>query len=170
MVRESKTMNALTTEEIWNALDDVKDPEIPVVSVIEMGIVREVNLSQDGTRAVVTMTPTFVGCPALTTMRDDIAARIEELGVSEVEVKTSLNPPWTSRWIAKSAYAKLKSIGLAPPPQHEGEIDAALLEDATCPNCESADTALDSLFGPTACRALYYCNNCKQSFEQFKPI
>lgn len=164
------SMPELTTEVIWNALDEVKDPEIPVVSVIEMGIVREVRLSADAAHAVVTMTPTFVGCPALIPMREEIIERIQTLGVKQVEVKVSLSPPWTSQWINDVAREKLKSIGFAPPPKHSGKIDSTLLHQATCPNCDSTDTVMDSLFGPTACRSLYYCNNCKQSFEQFKPL
>ena len=162
--------NVITVEVIWSVLDDVKDPEIPVVSVIEMGIVREVRLSQDVTHAVVTMTPTFVGCPALIPMREEIIKCIRALGVAHVEVKVALNPPWTSQWITEGARVKLKSIGFAPPPQHTGKIDMALLRQAVCPNCDSSDTVLDNMFGPTACRALYYCNHCKQSFEQFKPL
>lgn len=169
-MRRGEVMHEITSEIIWSALDDVKDPEIPVVSVVEMGIVREVCLSQDATHAVVTMTPTFVGCPALISMREEIVERIQALGVARVEVQVALNPPWTSQWINESARAKLKAIGFAPPPRHAGQIDMALLRQAVCPNCDSSDTTLDNMFGPTACRALYYCNHCQQSFEQFKPL
>lgn len=164
----SRPGNALTTDRIWSALEDVKDPEIPVVSLVEMGIVRKVQL--DGNRATITITPTFVGCPALIPMREAIAERVRQLGVAEVDVKTSLNPPWTTAWINESARAKLKDFGLAPPPYHTGHIDITLLELATCPHCGSTDTTLDSMFGPTPCRALHYCNACRQSFEQFKPL
>lgn len=157
-----------TIQDIWSALAEVKDPEIPVVSLVEMGVIRDVKL--DGERATVTITPTFVGCPALIPMREDISARIKQLGISEVEVKTSHNPPWTSEWIGEEARAKLKAFGLAPPPRHNGAIDIPLLAVATCPNCGSSQTALDSMFGPTPCRSIYYCHNCKQSFEQFKPL
>jgi ring-1,2-phenylacetyl-CoA epoxidase subunit PaaD len=132
--------------------------------------VREVRLSADATHAIVTMTPTFVGCPALIPMREEIVECIQALGVTQVEVNVSLNPPWTSQWISDATREKLKSICLAPPPKHTGEIKAALLRQAACPNCDSTDTVMDSLFGPTACRSLYYCNHCKQSFEQFKPL
>lgn len=157
-----------TVQEIWNALEDVKDPEIPVVSLVEMGIVREV--CWENGRAVVTITPTFVGCPALIPIREEIVARVKALGVDDVEVRTTLNPPWTSEWIRDSARARLKSIGLAPPPHHAGTFDIALIEAASCPNCGSRDTTLDNLFGPTPCRSLFYCNSCQQSFEQFKPL
>ncbi|HLF29322.1 MAG TPA: 1,2-phenylacetyl-CoA epoxidase subunit PaaD [Anaerolineae bacterium] len=158
----------ITTQQIWEALEDVKDPEIPVVSLVELGIVREVELIGD--RAVVTIAPTFVGCPALIPMREAIVERVKLLGVHEVEVKTSLNPPWTTEWMSASARAKLQSIGFAPPPHHTGAIDLVLLEPATCPRCGGSDTVLDNLFGPTPCRSLYYCHTCRQSFEQFKPM
>jgi ring-1,2-phenylacetyl-CoA epoxidase subunit PaaD len=161
-------MNETTVHAIWAALEEVKDPEIPVVSLVEMGIVREVQAGRD--RAVITITPTFVGCPALIPMREAIVECVKRLGLREVEVKTSLNPPWTTEWISESARAKLKSFGLAPPPRHAGAIDIVLVETAACPHCGATDTTLDSLFGPTPCRALYYCNACRQSFEQFKPL
>jgi ring-1,2-phenylacetyl-CoA epoxidase subunit PaaD len=161
-------MPALTAQDIWVALDEVKDPEIPVVSLVEMGIVRDVRLA--GRRAVITITPTFVGCPALIPMREAIVERVQQMGVAEVDVQTSLNPPWTSEWISESARAKLQSFGLAPPPRHAGAFDIVLLQAAVCPHCGAADTTLDSLFGPTPCRALHYCNRCRQSFERFKPL
>jgi len=158
----------ITAQQIWRALEDVKDPEIPVVSLVEMGIVRGVQL--DGDRASITITPTFVGCPALIPMREAIVERIMQLGVRLVDVQTSLNPPWTTEWIGESARAKLREFGLAPPPRHSGQIDIVLLQTVPCPNCGATDTVLDSMFGPTLCRALHYCNRCKQSFEQFKPL
>jgi ring-1,2-phenylacetyl-CoA epoxidase subunit PaaD len=158
----------ITAQQIWTALEDVKDPEIPVVSLVEMGIVREVQLGDD--RATITITPTFVGCPALIPMREAIVERVTQLGVGRVDVKTSLNPPWTTEWIGEATRAKLKEYGLAPPPRHTGQIDIALLQTVPCPYCGATDTVLDSMFGPTPCRALHYCNNCKQSFEQFKPL
>jgi ring-1,2-phenylacetyl-CoA epoxidase subunit PaaD len=162
-------MMQATVRDIWTALEDVKDPEIPVVSLVEMGIVRDVQIERD--RALVTITPTFVGCPALVPMREEIIGRLKRLGIREVEVRTSLNPPWTTEWISDDARAKLKSFGLAPPPHHDASaIDVPLIQAAVCPHCGSTDTALDSLFGPTPCRSIYYCYNCRQSFEQFKPL
>lgn len=158
----------LTSDQIWRALDDVKDPEIPVVSVVEMGIVREVLVS-DG-KVTVTMTPTFSGCPALHVMRAGIEECIRRLGVSTVEVNVALSPRWTTDWIAEDARAKLKAFGLAPPPRHNGNIKILFLDIATCPYCNSNDTTLKNTFGPTLCRAIYYCNACQQPFEQFKPV
>jgi ring-1,2-phenylacetyl-CoA epoxidase subunit PaaD len=158
----------LTEQRIWAALEEVTDPEIPIVSLVEMGIVRDVSL--DGERATITITPTFVGCPALIPMREAIVEQVKRLGAREVEVRTSLNPPWSSEWIAESARAKLKTIGVSPPPHHAGTIEIALVETATCPHCGSSNNVLDSLFGPTPCRSMHYCNACRQSFEQFKPL
>ncbi|MEK6573073.1 MAG: 1,2-phenylacetyl-CoA epoxidase subunit PaaD [Chloroflexota bacterium] len=161
-------MVTLTAEQIWRALDDVKDPEIPVVSVVEMGIVRDVAVS-DG-KVTVTMTPTFSGCPALHVMKADIEKRVRELGADDVEVKVTITPPWTSDWITEEARAKLKAFGLAPPPRHGGNTEIFFLDVATCPYCGSNDTSIKNTFGPTLCRTIYYCNSCQQPFEQFKPV
>lgn len=161
-------MNALTTDQIWQALDGVKDPEIPVVSVVEMGIVREVSITPE--KVTVTMTPTFSGCPALQVMKEEIERRIRQMGATAVEVKVELTPRWTSDWITDEARAKLKAFGLAPPPRHNGDVNVFFLDTATCPYCGSNDTAIKNTFGPTLCRTIYYCNACQQPFEQFKPI
>jgi ring-1,2-phenylacetyl-CoA epoxidase subunit PaaD len=161
-------MPAITREQAWKILENVKDPEIPVVSVVEMGIIREVQIEDETVR--VTMTPTFSGCPALQVMQDEIQTRLEEAGASRVEVKISHNPPWSSDWISPEAREKLKNFGLSPPPMHGGHIDLALLEVARCPYCGAEDTSLKNSFGPTLCRAIYYCNKCRQPFEQFKPL
>ncbi|HZQ08335.1 MAG TPA: 1,2-phenylacetyl-CoA epoxidase subunit PaaD [Anaerolineae bacterium] len=154
--------------EIWRALDSVMDPEIPVVSVVEMGIVRDVQMQDD--RVIVSMTPTFAGCPALDMMRNAIEEKLREIGVERVEIKTVLNPPWSSDWIAASARAKLKLIGLAPPPLHGGNVQLFFLDEVTCPYCGSTKTRVKNNFGPTLCRAIYFCRNCHQPFEQFKPL
>jgi ring-1,2-phenylacetyl-CoA epoxidase subunit PaaD len=133
-----------------------------------MGIVRAVLVS--GNTVIITMTPTFSGCPALETMKTDIEARMRLAGVQSVEVKTVLAPPWTSDWITDTAREKLAAFGLSPPPRHEGNWERLLLNVAVCPYCGSQNTTLKNNFGPTLCRALYYCNNCQQPFEQFKPI
>ncbi len=159
---------ALTSASVWQALEDVKDPEIPVVSVVEMGIVRGVEV--EGKRVVVAMTPTFAGCPALDVMRAGIETRVRALGASEVEVKLQLSPPWSTDMMTEAARAKLKAFGLAPPPRHGGLIQIMFAEDAACPYCGSSNTSLKNSFGPTLCRAIYYCNACQQPFEQFKPL
>ena len=161
-------MQTLSVDQIWQALNDVKDPEIPVVSVVEMGIVREVAVSDD--KVTVTMTPTFSGCPALHVMKAEIENRIRQLGVEKVEVSVALTPRWTTDWITDEARAKLKAFGLAPPPVHYGDFNVIFLDVATCPYCGSNDTTLKNTFGPTLCRTIYYCNACQQPFEQFKPV
>jgi ring-1,2-phenylacetyl-CoA epoxidase subunit PaaD len=161
-------MTAPTEAEIWQALEAVKDPEIPVVSVVEMGIVREVTVEDD--RVTVKMTPTFSGCPALDVMRRDIAACISALGVREVSVETVLSPPWTTDWLSEETRARLKAFGLSPPARHGGNIPITFYQPVACPYCDSDDTEIKNSFGPTLCRAIYYCRSCQQPFEQFKAL
>lgn len=159
----------LDSDSVWQALQDVKDPEIPVVSVVEMGIVREVVVTADNT-VLVKMTPTFSGCPALHMMKEEIEKRVRQMGAAAVHVETVLYPPWSTDWITPDARAKLKHFGLAPPPQHGGRVEIILYDAATCPYCDSSNTTLKNTFGPTLCRTIYYCNDCQQPFEQFKPL
>ncbi len=161
-------MPTLNTDNIWDILDEVKDPEIPVVSIVEMGLIRNVGI--DGEKVVVTMTPTFAGCPALHVMQKEIEKNLQEAGAKDVEVKMTYSPPWSSEWILPEGRRKLKEFGLSPPPRHEGNIQDALLEEVICPYCNSQKTTLKNSFGPTLCRAIFYCENCQQPFEQFKPL
>lgn len=153
---------------VWQLLDQVKDPEIPVVSVVEMGIVRAVKVFED--RIQVTMTPTFSGCPALQAMQTDIKNSLSAAGYAKVEIRITHNPPWTSDWITPEARQKLKDFGLAPPPVHAGNFEILLLDTVACPYCDSVNTSVKNTFGSTLCRAIYYCNDCQQAFEQFKPL
>jgi ring-1,2-phenylacetyl-CoA epoxidase subunit PaaD len=157
-----------TVEEIWRALDQVMDPEIPVVSMVEMGIVRDVQV-QD-TKITVTMTPTFAGCPALDMMRTLVVEKLKSLGIPHVEVKMVLSPPWSSDWISESARAKLKAFGLVPPPVHGGDVRLFFSNEVACPYCGSTNTRVTNNFGPTLCRAICYCRNCQQPFELFKAL
>ena len=157
-----------TSEQIWAALGEIMDPEIPVVSLVEMGIVREF-VVQDG-RLSVTMTPTFSGCPALLEMEQLIEEKMVGLGFEQIEVIKQLNPPWTSDWITDDGRAKLKSFGLAPPHQHGGNVVTTFFDVVTCPRCDSKNTSLQNSFGSTLCRAIWVCNSCKEPFEQFKPL
>lgn len=162
-------MSRLNVDEIWRALEDVKDPEIPVVSVVEMGIVRDVSL--DGDQVTVVMTPTFSGCPALDVMRRDIAACVKQLGAAEVVVQTVLHPPWTTEWITEQAREKLRAFGLAPPPRRESaSAPVTFFDNAACPRCGSTRTTLRNSFGPTLCRMIWYCEECRDAFEQFKAL
>ncbi len=158
----------LTEDTVWQALDEVKDPEIPVVSLVEMGIVRQVVV--DGEAVTVTMTPTFSGCPALEMMAQAIEEKMVALGFTAVEVKTVLSPPWSSDWITDEAREKLKKFGLAPPPRHNGRVAITFHEPVACPWCGSENSVVKNEFGPTLCRAIYYCHDCQQPFEQFKAL
>ena len=162
--------DTITPEIIWQALDEVKDPEIPVVSLVEMGIVRDVTVTDEGV-VTVKMTPTFSGCPALEVMRQEIAAKVSALGVTEIKVEIVLNPPWSTDWITDEARIRLHDFGLSPPPRHGGNMQVILFFDAAaCPHCGSTNTTLQNSFGPTLCRAIYTCNDCREPFEQFKPL
>ncbi|HYN88924.1 MAG TPA: 1,2-phenylacetyl-CoA epoxidase subunit PaaD [Ardenticatenaceae bacterium] len=158
----------ITAEQVWQTLEEVKDPEIPVISVVEMGIIQGVEVGREG--VAVTMTPTFAGCPAIELMCQSIREQLSSLGVGPVSVNVSLDPPWTSDRISPAGREKLKTIGLAPPMRHGGIIELDLLEVVRCPYCDSADTNMENPFGPTLCRALYYCNTCQQPFEKFKAL
>lgn len=162
-------MVALTADSVWAALAEVKDPEIPAVSMVELGMIAGVEVEDDRVR--VRMTPTFVGCPAVEWMRSAAIQTIREaLGVERVEVQLVYDPPWDSNRITPEGRRKLREFGLAPPTPHHGTVDLDPLQSAACPHCGSIDTVLESPFGPTLCRAIHYCNHCRQSFEQFKQL
>lgn len=156
------------TQQIWNLLEAVKDPEIPVISVVEMGIISSVRVV--GKSVFIRMTPTFSGCPALHVMRAEIEQSLGQAGYEIVDVAITNDPPWTSDWITPMGREKLRSFGLAPPPKHSGMITSELLDIATCPYCFSENTSIKNSFGSTLCRAIFYCNACQQPFEQFKPV
>lgn len=159
----------VTEAAVWAALADVKDPEIPPVSVVDMGMVSRVAV--DGDQVQVDMTPTFVGCPALDIIRRDVAARLaHEPGVGNVAVRFVFDPPWTSERITPQGRERLKTFGIAPPmPEAAGGL-INLAEVPPCPFCGSHDTHMENLFGPTACRAIYYCDGCRQPFESMKTV
>ncbi len=162
-------MAALTTDDVWKALQEVTDPEIPVVSLVEMGIIRDVSVSSQG-QIIVTITPTFSGCPALHQMKVDIVEKLSRLGAAEVKVQVSLSPAWTTDWIAAEAHEKLRAFGLAPPPPVGRTLNLLNLENSECPYCGSEETEIRNHFGPTPCRSIFFCRNCLQPFEQFKPL
>jgi ring-1,2-phenylacetyl-CoA epoxidase subunit PaaD len=161
-------MVVLNRDQVLLALAEVKDPEIPAVSVVDLGLIRKVEVEAE--RVEVWMTPTFLGCPAVEVMRADIARRIRGLGAAEVEVHLSLSPPWSSDWITEAGRQRLKDFGLAPPIPHNGLIQISFTEPVVCPYCGSMQTTLKNSFGPTLCRSLYYCHGCQQPFEQFKAL
>ncbi len=163
----------VTEAAVWAALEDVKDPEIPPVSVVDMGMVDKVAV--DGARVTIDMMPTFVGCPALDIIRRSVVERVSQVeGVGEVTVNFVFDPPWTSDRITERGRERLKSFGIAPPMGEKpggcglGLID--LEEVPPCPYCGSKDTHMENLFGPTACRSIYYCDACRQPFEAMKTV
>lgn len=156
------------TDEIWKILEDVKDPEIPVVSVVEMGMIESVEV--EGEKNVITMMPTFVGCPALQVIQEEIAGHLKESGVEPVEVRVTLSPPWSTDRITPEGRRKLREFGVTPPLRPACQVDLARVEPAICPHCGSANTVLTNPFGPTLCRAIYVCRDCKEPFEGFKTM
>ena len=155
-------------DDILDWLGGVMDPEIPVLSLIDLGVIREIDIDQK--KVIVHMTPTFVGCPAMDYMKAEVEQVLQDHGIEEFEVDISFETPWSSNLISEKGKIALKKFGLAPPPKHNLIIDIDILENVPCPYCDSTSTDLKSPFGPTLCRSLHYCNNCQQGFEQFKPL
>jgi ring-1,2-phenylacetyl-CoA epoxidase subunit PaaD len=153
---------------VWQALGAVMDPEIPVVSLVELGVIRQVEV--DGRRARIVMTPTFSGCPALDVMCQQVEHAVSALGFDKVEVALSFDPPWTTDGLSAETRARLRDFGLAPPPWHGGNVRFVLDQPAACPYCGSLDTRLTNAFGSTQCRSIHVCNACRGPFEAFKPM
>jgi ring-1,2-phenylacetyl-CoA epoxidase subunit PaaD len=157
----------VTAERVWKALAEIPDPEIPAISLVDLGVVRDVSVSN--VNVEVRFAPTFLGCPAVEVMQRLMADRIRELGAEpQIEIAEE---GWSSDWITPEGRRKLQESGFAPP---SGSPPATLLQIQTgthrCPYCDSADTRLENLFGPTPCRSIRYCNTCRQPFEQFKTV
>jgi ring-1,2-phenylacetyl-CoA epoxidase subunit PaaD len=163
-------MNALTKETIFKILSTIPDPEIPVISIEELGILREVKFEND--TCVVVITPTYTGCPAMKVIEDDIKIKLKEAGIEKVKVELVYTPAWTTDWISDTAKEKLRIYGIAPP-DHTSVDKKVLLgkaRDLKCPQCGSTNTEMISQFGSTACKALYKCLDCKEPFDYFKCI
>jgi ring-1,2-phenylacetyl-CoA epoxidase subunit PaaD len=160
----------VTAEEVWSALDEVADPEIPVVSLVELGVVRDVRV--EGGHVSVTLTPTFLGCPALDAMRRALEEKLVGIG-AEPHVTVDHGDAWTTDRISAAGREKLRSAGLAPPAPREETAPRLVQLQARafrCPYCGSTETRLENLFGPTPCRSIRYCESCRQPFEQFKTL
>jgi ring-1,2-phenylacetyl-CoA epoxidase subunit PaaD len=166
---------------IWAALDEIADPEIPTISVVELGVIRGFAFEpgqNGGERLTVELLPTFIGCPAIEIMREQVGERLRSLEVADhVEVEVSFAEPWTSDRISPAGREKLRASGFAPPtpialaaPSVNPADLLTMLEIAICPYCGSRKTTLDNPFGPTLCRAIYHCDACHQPFEQFKTV
>ncbi|MGE0440137.1 MAG: 1,2-phenylacetyl-CoA epoxidase subunit PaaD [Gemmatimonadales bacterium] len=161
-----------TAAEVIELLHEVKDPEVPVIDVVDLGIVR--NAVVEGDRVTVRVTPTYSGCPATKVIEQEIREALERRGFREVTVETVFAPAWTTDWITTEAKEKLRAYGIAPPGKAPGALDLVSLGGPTrtvpCPFCGSSDTARRSEFGSTACKAIHFCNSCHQPFEHFKPL
>jgi len=160
-----------TTAELLEVLDDVKDPEVPVLSVVELGIVRDAQ--RVGAGAVVTVTPTYSGCPAMREIETEIRRALSARGIDPVEIQTTYTPAWTTDWMSGEARAKLQAYGIAPPSAPATATMVQLTRRTTavaCPRCGSRETTLTSEFGSTACKALRVCRTCGEPFEEFKSI
>lgn len=168
---EGTDARVLSRDEIYRVLNDVMDPEVPVISVVELGIVRDVSI--DGSRIHVTITPTYSGCPAMHAIEYDIRAALTAAGATDVTLETVWAPAWTTDWIGPEAREKLRAFGIAPPSpaEREGLITLTRARAVVpCPYCGSKDTILKSEFGSTACKAIHVCNACRQPFDEFKPL
>ena len=160
----------MTEAQVWDALAEIPDPEIPVISLVDLGVVRDVAV--DGQHVRVEFTPTFLGCPALDVMRDAMAEKVRELG-GEPDVLVISDDSWSSDKITPEGREKLRAAGLAPPAPREASAPTLVqLRSGSfrCPYCGSKDTRLENIFGPTPCRSVRYCASCRQPFEQFKTI
>jgi ring-1,2-phenylacetyl-CoA epoxidase subunit PaaD len=159
-----------TEQDIWQILQEVKDPEVPVLSVIDLGIVRRVKLDPDSHQLEVIITPTYSGCPAMDVIAMDIRLKLMEKGLRDVVVRQQLSPAWTTDWMSNEGKEKLKAFGIAPPnpKQQFCTTDMFRQEAVQCPRCNSFHTELISQFGSTACKAMYRCLDCREAFDYFK--
>lgn len=173
---------AVTVDQVWAWLAEVADPEIPVISVVDLGIVRAVEMAEGGA-CTVTITPTYSGCPAMQVIADAVTGALRAHGMAEVRLHTQLTPAWTTDWMSESGKTKLRGYGIAPPAQQA--IDISGLRDrnavrrgalpglgappvVACPLCGSTHTEITSQFGSTPCKALYKCLDCREPFDYFK--
>lgn len=166
---EHKIFEPSDLKNIWGILEEVNDPEVPVLSVIDLGIIRDVKINND--EVEITITPTYSGCPAMDAISMNIRMALMQHGYKKIKITTVLSPAWTTDWMSDTGKEKLKAYGIAPPTAkqqvchtesfHEGEA-------IQCPRCNSYNTRLVSQFGSTACKALYSCNDCKEPFDYFK--
>jgi ring-1,2-phenylacetyl-CoA epoxidase subunit PaaD len=159
----------VTADEVWAALGEIPDPEIPVISLVDLGVIKDVEVENGHVR--IDFTPTFLGCPALEPMQRAMEAKVRQLG-AEAEVRVLLDDSWSTDRITPAGREKLRAAGFAPPaPRQPGKLELVQLQRGfRCPYCGSTDTRLDNLFGPTPCRSIRYCDACRQPFEQFKTI
>lgn len=160
-----------TKEQIWEFLSEIPDPEIPVITITELGVIRNVELRSD--KVIITITPTYTGCPAMKLFEDEIIKKLQEEGINAIEIKLVYSPAWTTNWMSESAKEKLLNYGVAPP-INGTEDKGILFESGTkvvaCPRCKSKNTTLKNQFGSAACKAFYQCKDCLEPFDYFKCI
>ena len=167
--REQYRRNSLVPQ-LWQVLDQVNDPEIPALSLWDLGVLKDIEHSDE--LVTVTITPTYSGCPAMDVMAEDIQLALTAHGIKKSVVKTQLSPAWTTDWMTDKGRVQLRNYGIAPPDDVIGG-DGQLIDEDTkvkCPHCGAADTTLVSEFGSTACKALFKCNDCLEPFDLFKHI
>lgn len=161
-----------TVPEIYNFLKEIEDPEIPVINIVELGIVRDVKINEGEIN--ISITPTYSGCPAMKVIEDEIIFKLKDKGFQNIKIKTIYSPAWTTDWITEETKEKLRQYGIAPPPKVSAEDIFPFLqpkkEKVACPYCKSIETVVTSNFGSTPCKALHFCNHCHQPFEEFKCI
>lgn len=161
-------------QEAWRIAATVTDPEVPVLTIEDLGVLRDITVDRagNGERVTVTLTPTYSGCPALDTMRDDVILALTVAGFDDVEVQTTLTPAWTTDWMTDAGKRKLTAFGIAPPSGRAtlGQGPIRLRLAVKCPRCESLDTREVTRFGSTSCKALYECRACLEPFDHFKAI
>jgi ring-1,2-phenylacetyl-CoA epoxidase subunit PaaD len=159
-----------TKEKLITLLSEIPDPEIPVINIIDLGILRDVTIDEN--LCTVTITPTYTGCPAMKVIEDDIKLKLKTVGINNVKVNLVYTPAWTTDWISDAAKEKLRAYGIAPP--LHSSMDKGILtgksKEIKCPHCGSKNTEMISQFGSTACKALYRCTDCKEPFDYFKCI
>lgn len=161
----------MSRDDVFEVLATVPDPEVPAISVVDLGIIRDVVVN--GQDIQVTITPTYSGCPAMREIEDDVRAALVKAGAASVAINTVYAPAWTTDWMTDEAREKLRAYGIAPPgPAENGGLITLTRRSApiACPFCGSSNTRLQSEFGSTACKAIHVCNNCRQPFDEFKPI
>jgi ring-1,2-phenylacetyl-CoA epoxidase subunit PaaD len=159
----------ITVDNCWAYLDEVADPEVPVLSIIDLGIVRDVFVNSAIGSVRVVITPTYSGCPAMDVIAMQIRMCLLSKGAKQVLVENQISPSWTTDWMTEKGKEKLEAYGIAPPKRKSTNPLSLFEEDTvTCPKCKSDDTILTSQFGATSCKALYKCNHCKEPFEHFK--
>lgn len=161
----------LTKEHIFSLLSEIPDPEIPVITIVELGVIRDIEIT-DSNSISLKITPTYSGCPAMKQIEDDVRKKLSENGFTNITINTIFSPPWTTDWITTEAKEKLRQYGIAPP-EHSTEDKSWLTgktKNIACPRCKSLNTKLISQFGSTACKALYQCQDCLEPFDYFKCI